>query len=77
MNTAIWKNLISFSNDTTFANGKIGRGVWVGTGGTLVVMLESGQTATFANVPDGTFMGMIAVKQIKSTSTASNLVTGY
>lgn len=49
------------------------RGIYVGTGGTLVVSDAYGTEATYVNVPDGTALP-IACRQVKAATTASNLV---
>ena len=50
------------------------RGLYVGTGGDLVVIMQGGQTITFTAVPTGAVLP-IRVSRVKSTSTtASDIV---
>lgn len=51
--------------------------LYVGTAGNIVVVMESGETVTFTNIQDGTFMP-IRVNRVKATSTtATNIVALY
>lgn len=69
----------SDTNDITPAGSTInpsdcGVCLYVGTGGNIKVDSPSGDTVTFANVPDGTFMP-IQVKRVYSTgTTASDII---
>jgi hypothetical protein len=51
----------------------LSRGIWVGTGGSLIVTWPDGSTATLLNVASGTLMPL-AVTNIDAGSTASDLV---
>lgn len=56
---------------------KTTRSVWVGSTGNLVVTMTSGNSATFNNVPNGTWLP-IQVTQVKATNTtASNIMALY
>jgi len=47
--------------------------LYVGTGGDLDIVTESGDEVTLANVQDGTFIPIQVIK-VLSTSTASDIV---
>lgn len=65
---------ITPSDSTNFTY--IARGVYVGTGGNVVVVFMDDTSATFANVPSGAVLPVMA-KRVNSTSTtASNLIGG-
>lgn len=52
------------------------RGLWVGTGGTLIVVMfgdASNTPVTFTNVPDGSLLPL-AVKVVRTATTASGIV---
>lgn len=49
------------------------RGLYVGTGGSLVVTDPYGNDATYANVADGSALPISVVK-VKAATTASNIV---
>lgn len=49
------------------------RGLWIGTGGTVVAVNDQGNEVTFSNVPDGTLLP-IRTSRIDDTSTATNIV---
>ena len=49
------------------------RAIYVGTGGDLTVVMEEGQTVTFANVPDGTLLPL-RVSRVMEASTATDIV---
>ena len=51
------------------------RGLWVGTGGDVKVVLFGGQTITFPNVQDGTLLP-IRVRQVFSTGTDADDIVG-
>lgn len=52
------------------------RALWVGTGGTVVIVDTAGTQVTLANVPNGTLLP-IRVDKVLAASTASNLVGLY
>ncbi len=53
----------------------VSRALYVGTGGDISVIMDGGQTVTFANVPDGTILP-IRVSRVRSTGTdASDIVS--
>lgn len=53
------------------------RGIYVGSSGSLVVDMVSGQTSvTFSNVPAGVILP-IRVTRVRTASTATNLVALY
>jgi hypothetical protein len=54
----------------------ITRALYVGTGGTLAVVLQWGQTVTLVNVPDGALLP-IRVRRVLPASTATDLVGFY
>ena len=56
--------------DTPFP---LSRGIWVGTGGSLVVTWQDGTTSTFTNVGSGTLLP-IAITNVGAASTASGLL---
>lgn len=47
--------------------------LYVGTGGSLVVITIAGDEVTFANVPDGTFIPVM-VKRVKAATTATDIL---
>ena len=54
------------------------KGLWVGTGGTLVVQMwedPDGTTAAFGSVPTGTLLPIRVKKVLATGTTATNLVT--
>lgn len=53
------------------------RAIWVGTGGTLRVILPSGDDITLLNVADGSLLPIQARRVYNTTTTASNLVGLY
>lgn len=57
------------SNELSFVT----RAVYVGTGGSLVVLMSGGTELTFANVPDGSLLPL-RVKAVRATSTATNII---
>lgn len=62
---------ITKSDSTTFDPPT--RGLYVGTGGSLVVTDPYGTDVTYANVPDAAMLP-IAVKKVKAATTASDIV---
>ncbi len=54
------------STDHTCA--KVTTAIWVGTGGTLKLTLESGVTVPFPDVPDGTYF-LVRAKVVVKTGT--------
>ena len=50
-----------------------GAALYVGTGGDITVEMSSGQSVTFKNVPDGTFLPISAAKV---TAVANSAVVG-
>lgn len=51
------------------------RGLYVGTGGTVVARLASGVTLTFANVPSGSIVP-VRVDRVLSTGTTASAMLG-
>lgn len=51
--------------------------IYVGTGGSLQVVMSSGRTALFTNVPGGVWFPVEAIQVQSSGTTASGLVAGY
>lgn len=50
------------------------RGIYVGTGGNIAVVGMDGSVVTFANVPAGTVLPVIARRVNATNTSASNLV---
>lgn len=61
--------VVSPDDSTDLTN--VSRALWVGTGGDLVVIMQNGDTVTFANVPNGSLLP-IAVSRVKSTLTTAD-----
>lgn len=79
---AIWNRPLAVVTDTPLLNSDgnavASRGIWVGSGGDLDLVLESGESLTLVGVPDGTFVNFVWVKQINTANTtASDLACGY
>jgi hypothetical protein len=55
------------------------RGVclYVGTGGTISVIMESGNPATFTNIPDGTFLPVLVTHLTSVASGAQDILALY
>lgn len=53
----------------------VSRALWVGLGGDLTVIMQSGATVTFANVADGSLLP-IRVTRVKSTGTTAASILG-
>lgn len=52
------------------------RGVWIGVGGDVVMILAaSGTAVTFKNIPSGTMIPMV-IRQIKLTGTTAQNIVG-
>ena len=51
--------------------------LYVGVGGTVVVADILGNSETFLNVPDGTFLPITATKVLSTGTTATNIVRVY
>jgi hypothetical protein len=51
------------------------RGLYVGTGGNLSVIMVSGDALSFASVPDGTVLPL-RVSRVKSTGTTAGNIIG-
>lgn len=62
---------VSKSDSTTHTNV---RGVYVGTGGTVVLVDQNDNTSTWVNVPNGTLIPIAAKKIMSTDTTASNFV---
>jgi len=54
---------------------EVTRGLYIGSAGTVVAVLASGNEVTLANIPSGTLLPM-RVKQIKTTGTTAGLMVG-
>lgn len=52
------------------------RALYVGTGGSVSVLLEDGTTVVFSNVPDGSILPVRAMR-VNSATTASNILALY
>ncbi len=64
-------------HDTTLIADGLCEGLYVGSGGDIVVLMIDDTTATFSGVPTGTIIPM-RVKRVNSTNTtASNLLALY
>jgi hypothetical protein len=50
--------------------------LYVGTGGTLTVVTEGGDTVQFANVPSGGFL-WVRTSKVKSTGSTSTDIVGF
>ena len=50
------------------------RGIYVGTGGTIVAVMASGATVTFASVVAGSVLPVRLTKVMATGTTASNIV---
>lgn len=48
--------------------------LWVGTGGSLTVVMVGGEQATFGSVPSGTRLDISVVKVMATGTTASSIV---
>ena len=55
---------------------KVTRAIYVGTGGTLVVEMQWGETVSFENVPDGALLP-IRVKRVLPATSAASIVGLY
>lgn len=77
MNIAVWERILPVTVGQNFTDGKISRGLWVGTGGDITVLTSGGETVEFKNVPDGTFLGFVAIRRVVSVTDAADLVGGY
>lgn len=63
-------------HDSTMLTGGTCRALYVGATGNIAVLMASGSTVTFSNVPVGIFP--IQVQRVNSTNTtASNIVALY
>lgn len=51
----------------------VSRGLWVGVGGNLSVVMASGATVTFAGIASGTLLP-IRVSRVRSTSTTATTI---
>jgi hypothetical protein len=50
------------------------RGLYVGTGGNIAVVMISGDTVTFTNVQDGSILPIKVMRVNSTNTTASNIV---
>lgn len=57
-------------DDTTKLD-TVTRGLWVGTGGDISMLMKDGTTATWANVPDGSLLP-VRVQRVNSTGTTAS-----
>jgi hypothetical protein len=48
--------------------------LYVGTGGSVSLVTEAGQTVTFSNVPDGGYVWVRTIRVRATGTTASNIV---
>jgi hypothetical protein len=55
---------------------RVTRALYIGTGGTLAVEMEWGQTVTFRNVPDGALLP-VRVRRVLPETTATSIVGLY
>ena len=55
----------------------LGRAIWVGTGGTLVVELQIGGPQTYLNVPDGCRWDGDFIRVLATGTTATDLIGLY
>ena len=68
---------VTTSDSVNFPGGPV-RGLYVGTGGTLSIVDEAGNTLVLNNVANGTFIGWVLVNRVNAaTTTASNIVAFY
>lgn len=75
--SAPWLHSFAISKHDSNNLDHASRGVFVGTGGNVVVITIYDETVAFNNVPDGTLLPVVA-KRINSTNTtASDFVGGY
>lgn len=61
---------VSPSDTQTFKLGTL----YIGNGGTVVIQTRQGSVLTFVNVPDGTFLPIIATKVLSTGTTAFNIL---
>lgn len=52
------------------------RGLFIGTGGDVVVTMADGQVVTFANIANATLLP-IQVQQVRASTTATNVLALY
>jgi len=69
---------VAISQSANQIAGTEDRGVclYVGTGGSITVTMESGSSATFTNIPDGTFLPIL-VTHLTSVTGAANILALY
>lgn len=64
-------------DSTNFTNGEA-RGIYVGVGGNVVVVLPgTGGAVTFTNVPSGAVLPVRAIRVNSTSTTATNMVALY
>lgn len=51
--------------------------LYIGTGGDVALTTELGTNLTFVNVPDGTFLPVVAKAVLSTNTTASNIIVMY
>lgn len=61
-------------HDTNVLGRTSDMGLFVGTGGNVKVTSEDGDTITFSNVPDGTWLPIVAKIVFSTGTTASNIL---
>lgn len=81
-NVSIWTRNLTVTLDVPIKNNQgteiVSRGLWITTGGDLVIVLPSGETQTYSALADNTFLGHVAVKQVNSSgTTATGFLAGY
>jgi len=62
--------------NSDFADGVQARGLYIGSPGDVIVMTTGGDTVTFSNVSGSTILP-ISVKQVRTGTTASNILGLY
>lgn len=66
---------ITASDATTYNEPNL-QALYIGTGGTLVVTTADGTDITFTNLPNGSWLPIVAYK-VKSTGTTASSILGF
>lgn len=79
MNDPVWPSdsLVSITKSDSTEYLPTLRQIYVGVGGDITVVDQSGETILFKDVPQGMTIGPFFVKKVKSTGTTASSLIGF